>query len=137
MGWVERTASGRKRAILIDLETRDWRILNGRLQWDGTSISQVAHAILTKLESIPGFPGYGSQLRKGWQVLDVDMRELQASLVSSLEPLEDSGVVKPGSARVEVTAQGGYVVAIKVEWIDGGGQSQTIVIPIQPEYYES
>jgi hypothetical protein len=135
MGWKDRTASGRKRAILIDERTKDWRVLNGRLQFDGTSISQVIHAITTKLGTIPGFPEYGSQLRKGWQVLDVDMRELQASLVSALEPLEDAGVVKAGSARVEVVAQGGYVVAIKVEWIDGGGPKQTVTIPIQPGYY--
>lgn len=133
--WQDRTEGGRKRAILIDEYTGDWCVADGRLQWDSTSVSQVYHAIMTKIGTIPTSPFYGSEIHKAWKITGTMPREMRASLLSALKPLEDNGVIKAGSADIEVEHQGGYLTSIMVMWTDGGGQKQDCYIPIQPGFY--
>jgi len=133
MTWLARTESGRRRHILIDELTQDWRIgADGHLAWDGTSVSAVYHAIATKIGTIPTSPSYGSRLHDPWKMLGTLPRELSASLEASLEPLVASGVVKQGSIKIEVTPAGGAVASVSIEWADGGGQRQTTTVSIQP-----
>jgi len=134
MSWQDRKRDGRKRAILIDEVSKDWRIEDGRLQWDSTSVSQVYHAIMTKLGSKPLDPEYGSELHGQWKITSTMPREMRASLLGALAHLEASGVIEEGSIDIEVEHQGGYIAAISVSWTDGGGQRQDCTIPIQPGF---
>jgi hypothetical protein len=132
--WQQRTEGARKRAILIDEVTKDWRIVDGRLQWDATSVTQVYHAIATKIGSIPSSPEYGSRLYDNWKIITTMPRELEASLLATLEPLEKANVVKPGSASIDIEILPGNITQVLIEWIDGGGQKQDLAIPIQPGF---
>ncbi len=135
MTWEARTEGQRKRAILIDEVTKDWRLSSGRLQWDATSVSQVYHAVLTQLASIPTSPQYGSRLHEPWKIIGTQIQELEFSLLSALSPLEDTKVIKAGSASVEVEPAGGFIVSVRVIWTDGGGEKQDLQVPIQPGFY--
>jgi hypothetical protein len=132
--WQQRTEGARKRALLIDEVTKDWKVVNGRLQWDATSVSQVYHAIATKIQSIPTSPEYGSRLYDNWKIVASMPRELEASLLASLGPLIDANVVKEGSASIDIDVVAGNIVTVLIEWRDGGGQKQDLAIPIQPGF---
>jgi len=132
MTWQDRTEGGRKRAILIDVETRDWVISDGLLQWDSTCGSQVYHALLTAIGSIPTSPKYGSRVHEAWPMTVSMPRELESSLRASLEPLVKAGVIKADPIRIEVTPYGGGIGAIQVNYVDGGGQSRDLYVPLQP-----
>ena len=132
MSWTERTLEGRRRVHLIDPETQDWVVSEGRIQWDSTAATQVYHAIMTKIGSMPSAPEYGSRVHDPWKITTAFPRELESSLYASLDPLIVAGVVKSGSLNITVTPYKGDIATILVEYEDGGGQKQRLEIPAQP-----
>lgn len=135
MTWTNRTEGGRARSILVDEYSQDWRIdASGHLAWDSTSVSQVYDAVMTMLASVPSNPTYGSRLHDGWKLGGTMPQELEASILSALEPLVVAGIVKRGTARVEIEQAGPYIAKVSIQWTDGGGQKQDLAIPIQPGF---
>jgi repressor of nif and glnA expression len=133
--WKDRTEAGRRVHILVDPETRDWRIGDdGHLAWDSTVCSAVYDAVMTRRGSVPVNPGYGSGIHEAWKMSDRMPRELSTDIVSSLEPLVKSGAIREGTISVTVEASGGYLVQVRIEFEDGGGDKQRLDIPIQPGY---
>lgn len=131
MSWQDR-AGDRKRAILIDPETKSWVISGGKLQFDSTSMSQVYHAVMTQIGSIPTSPKYGSRIHESWPITTSMPRDLEKSIVASLDLLVANGVVKKGSISVEVEPYAGTIGIITVDWIDGGGSKRHLSVPMQP-----
>jgi hypothetical protein len=137
MTWEDRAPSGgRERSFLIDEVTGDWRIRDGRFVFDSTPVSQVLHAVATEIGSVAVDPEYGSRIHEDWKMAAVQFRALEASIATAVDPYIKSGAVKKGSLNVEVSAQGSYVVAVRVDFTDGGGERRTLNIPIQPGYTE-
>ena len=132
MSWTERTQGGRRRVHLIDPETQDWVVSEGRIQWDSTAATQVYHAVMTQIGSMPSAPGYGSRVHEAWKITTAFPRELESSLYASLDPLIVAGVIKSGSLTITVTPYKGDIATILVEYEDGGGQKQRLEIPAQP-----
>lgn len=132
MTWQTRSAEGRKRAILIDEETKDWRIEDGKLVFDSTSVSQVYHAVMTSIGTIPTSPDYGSRVNEAWKITTTMPREFEASIRASLESLITTGVIESGTIEVEFTPYSGGYGSLSVQWSDGGGQRRNLAIPIQP-----
>jgi len=130
--WKTRSEEGRKRAILIDEDTRSWLIEDGKLVFDSTSVSQVYHAVMTQLGSIPASPTYGSRVHEPWKMTTTMPREFEASVRASVQPLVDSGVIEGGSIDVEFTPGSHGYGMLDLQWKDGGGQRRSIAIPIQP-----
>jgi len=133
--WKDRTEAGRRVHILVDPETKDWRIGDdGHLAWDSTVSSAVYDCVMTRRGTIATNPDYGSRLHEGWKLSDRMPRELETDILASLEPLIKSGAIRAGSTVVTVEASGGYPVSVRVEYIGGGGDKQRVNIPIQPGY---
>jgi len=132
VSYEERIQGGRRRVHLIDPETKDWVVVDGRILWDSTAATQVYHAVMTKIGSMPSAPEYGSRVHEAWKITTAFPRELEASLYSSLDPLIVAGVIKSGSLTITVTPYKGDIATIVVEYEDGGGQKQRLEIPAQP-----
>jgi repressor of nif and glnA expression len=129
--WKARTEAGRRVHVLVDPETRDWRIGDdGHLAWDSTVCSAVYDCVMTRRGSVPVNPGYGSGIHGAWKLSDRMPRELEDDIRSSIEPLVKSGAVKEGSVTVTVEASGGYLVSVRVEFLDGGGIKQKLDMPL-------
>jgi len=132
MSYAERTQGGRRRVHLIDPDTKDWVVVDGKILWDSTATSQVYHAIMTQVGSMPSAPEYGSRVHEGWKMTTAFPRELEGSLYASLDPLIEAGVIKRGTLTITVTPYKGEIATIVIEYEDGGGQKQSLDIPVQP-----
>ena len=132
MSHEDRTRGGRRRVHLIDETVQDWVVEDGRILWDSTAATQVYHAIMTEVGSMPSAPEYGSEVHGEWKITTAFPRELESSLYASCAPLIDAGVVEDGSLTITVTPYRGDIASIRVEYTDGGGQKQALDIPVQP-----